>query len=172
LAVPRSLRGAINLGTNAEGRRVLTVDNSARTTDINFKAIQRTINSPGRVELNVISPATPIEFGRRDGTVGLIPQFGMLGLRGITLPSPGTATRRDETFSTESGVTKIFISNARTAPLSGTYPPQELAPVVAGEIGAHALPALLGLGAHPVTDEQHEQREFPYADNAKRNAQQ
>ncbi len=163
LSVRPSLRGAINLGTNREGRRTLTVDNSVRTSDIVFKSIQRTINSPGRVELNVIQPSSPMEFTRRNGPAEVVPRFEMTGLLGLTLPSRGTATRHDQLFSSEPGTTRVFVSGALT--------PQQQAPVIAAEIGAHALPALLGEGAKPEDEEAHLAREYPFIEAAKNNNQ-
>ncbi len=161
LMLPPALRNSVDVATNKRGQTIVTVDNSVRTSDKLFKNLQRVVNSPGVVELNLVSSNDPVTIKWDTRSIGTY-QFGSVKRVGITLPSEGTAVGNEGAFSSETGVTEIYITNAA--------PVEQQAVIIAAEIGAHALPALLGQGAAPVNDADHKAREDPLKDAARSNA--
>jgi hypothetical protein len=81
------------------------------------------------------------------------PSLGGLNFQGITLPSSGTATGNEPGFSPVQGTTQVFVD--------ASLPQGEQAATIAAELGTHALPALLGQGAAPLTDADHNLVEVP-----------
>jgi RHS repeat-associated protein len=159
-SLPPNLRNRIDHGTNAQGKAVITVDNSTRTNDPIFKNIQRVVNSPGVVEIKPTPATTPFMVQDHNGTQSPVTLAGA-GLPAATLPSTGTATEKDKTFSTTPGVTEIRIDSNLSA--------YDQAPKLAVEISAHALPALEGNGASIPDPVQHEAIEKPIRDEARNN---
>ena len=163
LMLPPSLRGAVGVGTNRSGQPIITVDNSVKTSDVLFKNLQRVVNSPGIVSLNVVSPSTPVAMTLANGSQFTAP-LQAVNKNGFTLPGASTATGNEPAFSPVKGETQIFVSSG----LSNV----SQAATVAAELGAHALPALLGQGAAPSSSADHIQREDPLVKAAISNAQQ
>jgi hypothetical protein len=161
LMLPPALRSSVDVATSGRGQSVVTVDNSVRTGDQLYRNLQIIANSPGVVELNMVGAVTPLTaMHPAGGTITF--HLGAVGLDGITLPSSGTAVGNEPAFSTQPGVTEIYVTDTLTA--------GDLAATVAAEIGAHAVPALLGHGAAPANAADHTLREMPLTQAARRNA--
>jgi RHS repeat-associated protein len=160
--LPPSLRGSVGAGTNRSGQAIITVDNSVKSTDALFKNLQRVVNSPGIVSLSIVPPSTPVTMTLSNGSQLTAP-LQAINNNGITLPSSGTAVGNEPAFSPVKGETQIFVSSALSS--------ASQAATVAAELGAHALPALLGQGAAPASPADHTQRETPLVNAANANAQ-
>ncbi|MEO7418867.1 MAG: RHS repeat-associated core domain-containing protein, partial [Thermoanaerobaculia bacterium] len=163
LMLPPALRNAVNVGNNAHGQRVVTVNNSVRSNDQLFKNLQRVANSPGVVEMNFVSTATQVDIALPNGGTASR-SVGSINDHGFTLPSRGTAIGNEPARSPAQGVTRVYVVNS--------LPQDQQAATVAAELGAHALPAILGLGAAPGSEAEHHLREDPLVQAARANAQQ
>jgi RHS repeat-associated protein len=163
LMVPGSMRNAVNLGTNKGGDRIITVDNASRSNDLIFKTLQRVVNSPGIVQLNLLPASSSFNIKTPEGAIHNLP--GLQGLfKGATLPSEGTRIGNELAFSPLKGVTQILMNQALS--------PDQQAAVLAAELGTHALPALLGKGAAISDPETHDETEQVFIDAARHNAAQ
>jgi RHS repeat-associated protein len=161
LMLPPDLRQSIDLRSGKDGKAIFTIDNSKRSSDINFKSLQRAINSPGKVELNLLSLDSSIRYQKPDGNPR-VTTFGAENKKGLTLPSAGSNTGNEPGFSPTRGLTQIFINSALN--------PSDQAPVLAAELGAHAVPALLGKPSVYPTQEEHAAAEAPFIAAAKANS--
>jgi hypothetical protein len=111
----------------------------------------------------MVRPDSPVDVRIPSGeTLG--GTFAAINPKGFTLPSLGTKTGNEPGFSPVTGLTQIFIN--------ATLSPQQQAPVVAVELGAHALPALLGRGSRYPSQAEHKAAETPLKAAAIENASQ
>ncbi len=162
LMLPPALRSAVALGKNSHGQDIITVRNS-NTNNTLFKNLQRVANSPGVVEMNLVPPSDKVRIKFPGGSVVSV-EMQRVNRNGFTLPSEGTRVGNEPAFSPEKGKNQVYINSSRTQEVQ--------AAVIGAELGAHALPALLGQGAAPSSDAEHHLREDPLAQAARTNAQQ
>jgi RHS repeat-associated protein len=167
LMVPVSVRSAIGLSLNRSGQPIITVDNSVKSSSLNYNNLRMAVNSPGIVEINVTN-----QVGFVDKSTGKTESHDISTINvGVTIPSagPGGATKfggaQAQVKSTESGVTGINIDQSLPSSYSGTGP--AAAPVLAAELAGHAVPGLLGEGAAPESLADHQARETPARDEAR-----
>jgi RHS repeat-associated protein len=163
LMVPTSQRQAIGLREGTGGNVSLSIDNGMRSSDPNFKNLQRAINSTGKVELNLVSLNASIAVRLPEGQLTFV-RFGNVNDKGLTLPNASSNTGHEPGFSATSGLTQIFINSALN--------PQQQAPVLAAELGAHAVPAVLGKRSTYQSKAEHDAAEAPFIAAAKSNSQQ
>jgi hypothetical protein len=160
--VPPAVRSAISATQDAKGRTNVAIEGGVKSSDINFKNLQKAVNSPGIVQINQTDPTTVISY-QSDGNDRQFTLSFPLFLKGITLPTNGTAGDAKIT-STTPGVMQVHIDSSLS--------PAEQAPVVAGELAGHVVPGLLGQGASVTDLQKHHAREDPATEDARRNREQ
>ena len=161
LMVPPAVRSAITVRQSARGREVVAIREGVTSTDINFRNLQKAVNSPGVVQINQTAPGATINF-KADGNNHQT-TLSTISLRGITLPTSATAGDNSITSSTQ-GSMQVHIDSSLSA--------ANQAPVIAAELAGHVVPGLLGQGASPDNDVEHNAREDPAREAARRNREQ
>jgi hypothetical protein len=116
---------------------------------LNFRNLKAVVENPGIVELNV---GDEFSYHNENGDTGTL-SLSFTGLRGVTLPSREAAGPEGGMFSTQEGVTEIYVQESESEVVQAV--------MVAQEIAGHALPGLLGQGAAISDRDAHQKREYP-----------
>ena len=162
LMVPPEVRSAITTKQGPSGRTIIAIRGGAKSSDVNFKNLEKAVNSPGIVQINQTDFFANIPYMKN----GMERQtsFVAIGVNfGITLPTSGTAGGGSIT-STTPGVMQVHVD-------SGLSPAAQ-APAIAAELAGHVVPGLLGQGATVTDEDEHHDREDPAIEAARRNREQ
>jgi RHS repeat-associated protein len=159
LGLPPRLRGHVHSGVNDHGQKIITADR-INTRDPIYRNLMGVTASTRVVEVipapSYMPFATQDQHGRQSSmSLATVPLFA------ATLPSSDLKSPTDSLFSTVPGVTQIHIDSGMTA--------YAQAPVLAAEIGAHALPGINGCGTAILNASEHKRIEQPITEEARRN---